>query len=165
MLVTWLFLLSFNSIKVRLNPFLICCCSQHIRFQFHKGTIKPTWPRSVCMSGTLFQFHKGTIKPYLSTKNLLIYGGFNSIKVRLNPDQPQGSIPRPAFQFHKGTIKPDVGRLFSKKHLSFNSIKVRLNLLAPLTLAIFHFSFNSIRVRLNLPPRRWRVRCNWVSIP
>ena len=99
-----------------------------IRFQFHKGTIKPLvfGERGVFLHG--FQFHKGTIKPfstfadvkeylsfnsikvrlnrYADPRNGSLLFGFNSIKVRLNHMQQGGHYIVWLFQFHKGTIKP-----------------------------------------------------------
>ena len=35
-----------------------------VRFQFHKGTIKPINPALALSNISTFQFHKGTIKPF-----------------------------------------------------------------------------------------------------
>ena len=58
-----MFRVSFNSIKVRLNRKAISDMIASMRFQFHKGTIKPyDWGCAIAMMRG-FQFHKGTIKP------------------------------------------------------------------------------------------------------
>ena len=56
-----------------------------IKFQFHKGTIKPNANKQQQFEITVFQFHKGTIKP-LSLLILPLFNiDFNSIKVQLSP--------------------------------------------------------------------------------
>ena len=76
--------LSFNSIKVRLEPRLAVSPNWRYLFQFHKGTIRTfVMLRSVLVL-LVFQFHKGTIRTDNGmniTFNQNI--GFNSIKVRL----------------------------------------------------------------------------------
>ena len=160
-------LLSFNSIKVRLNQWwrymrcrhLICFNSIKVRlnrltcgrvegldtlFQFHKGTIKPGKHYDDQTLAHLFQFHKGTIKPRWDLLHL--------------PHQQQ-------FQFHKGTIKPRswaVGRFLV---LRFNSIKVRLNQLNNLIAKTNNEGFNSIKVRLNRCNCFWYSKARFVSIP
>ena len=51
---------------------------------------------------------------------------FNSIKVRLKPQQPYSYSPPTTFQFHKGPIKAGLAMMSSVELYSFNSIKVRL---------------------------------------
>ena len=75
----------FNSIKVRLN--------RYSGFKFAKNIVK-------------FQFHKGTIKPALVVGAVDALTYFNSIKVRLNHNNIRKWKQLRAFQFHKGTIKP-----------------------------------------------------------
>ena len=75
----------FNSIKVRLNRVPARDGFADSRFQFHKGTIKP----SIDKVPNRLHFH------------------FNSIKVRLNLVYILHSyVSKVQFQFHKGTIKP-----------------------------------------------------------
>ena len=100
-----------------------------VRFQFHKGTIKPTSPEA----GSNFHSDFNSIKVRLNLANLLltlmVLLYFNSIKVRLNLC---------------------LLNLLASQLRDFNSIKVRLN---PLTL-LWHYltflHFNSIKVRLKL---------------
>ena len=53
----------------------------------------------------LFQFHKGTIKTVLFLLAALMCLDFNSIKVRLKPQNGAFNAQSTLFQFHKGTIK------------------------------------------------------------
>ena len=118
----------FNSIKVRLNLNTYHISFAVVRFQFHKGTIKPSshlWQyccvpdfnsikvrlnlvllSMVITSSLLFQFHKGTIKPFFQLSIVHRHTHFNSIKVRLNPFNGERIVWGCQFQFHKGTIKP-----------------------------------------------------------
>ena len=57
-------------------------------FQFHKGTIKPSYGFMFPKLGRKFQFHKGTIKPAETEEANSRALNFNSIKVRLNRQQP-----------------------------------------------------------------------------
>ena len=98
-----------------------------------------------------FQFHKGTIRTILGIRNLTFFLNFNSIKVRLEPDDNfivqsvfnvnfnsikvrleheslLSKIPYSVFQFHKGTIRTEVGKFVPIDNTNFNSIKVRLEL-------------------------------------
>ena len=68
------------------------------KFQFHKGTIKPTEKGFNVHTFELFQFHKGTIKPGYE----LDAGDWTAL-----------------FQFHKGTIKPLQTHL-NKRHLAIS---------------------------------------------
>ena len=52
----------FNSIKVRLKPWYYRKLFALLLFQFHKGTIKTTFPNLLILKIPVFQFHKGTIK-------------------------------------------------------------------------------------------------------
>ena len=63
--------------------------NQLCKFQFHKGTIKPTKGSGLILCFNLFQFHKGTIKPLYR----------NGVGLSLI-----------IFQFHKGTIKPLINK-------------------------------------------------------
>ena len=74
----------FNSIKVRLNPPSYCRCSSYIRFQFHKGTIKPAGVLAVLLA--LSNFNSIKVRLNLATMKHILKKGFdfNSIKVRLN---------------------------------------------------------------------------------
>ena len=79
--------------------------SDHIRFQFHKGTIKTLIYALTLVGGYLFQFHKGTIK----TRTVAVSRTANA-----------------TFQFHKGTIKTSLLTHNALSVAYFNSIKVRL---------------------------------------
>ena len=107
---------------------------------------------------------------------------FNSIKVRLEPSETFGFVPRFTFQFHKGTIRTTVPLLyllisnlfqfhkgtirtthsyiFVKVCPYFNSIKVRLELILVLRLRKILSNFNSIKVRLELRLRSRSSICN-----
>ncbi len=54
---------------------------------------------------TVFQFHKGTIKTNDNWQTTITVTDFNSIKVRLKPEEEVANQRVSAFQFHKGTIK------------------------------------------------------------
>ena len=73
----------FNSIKVRLELFML-----------HK-LIEPV----------LFQFHKGTIRTLPANPPSAPPDNFNSIKVRLELRFAMTIIHIVRFQFHKGTIR------------------------------------------------------------
>ena len=78
-------MMNFNSIKVRLNRTTRVLPTPRLRFQFHKGTIKPTSGRN----------------------HVTVKRNFNSIKVRLNQSVDiTVNYQKAEFQFHKGTIKP-----------------------------------------------------------
>ena len=51
---------------------------------------------------------------------------FNSIKVRLEPEEPQPGETAQEFQFHKGTIRTFFECTLGYDFHNFNSIKVRL---------------------------------------
>ena len=76
----------FNSIKVRLeqeaglNPNLM------MKFQFHKGAIRPPQGDIRTEGKELFQFHKGAIRTFLPLGISHDACDFNSIKVRLERD-------------------------------------------------------------------------------
>ena len=64
---SYLFLMNFNSIKVRLK--LPLTAEEYVAsnlFQFHKGTIKTTKGQFEKGRAKTFQFHKGTIKTTIS---------------------------------------------------------------------------------------------------
>ena len=74
----------FNSIKVRLEHYVL----------------------TARLLASLFQFHKGTIRTIHLPQATLILPDFNSIKVRLEQVQPyMASEKSTQFQFHKGTIR------------------------------------------------------------
>ena len=54
--------------------------------------------------------------------------GFNSMKVRLKPEQCVTEKLNNWFQFHEGPIKTRDNRSLAKVQTSFNSMKVRLKL-------------------------------------
>ena len=64
----------FNSIKVRLEHFLLFIFKRMPLFQFHKGTIRTTFAGASVTDIMLFQFHKGTIRTHynLEVGNLRI---------------------------------------------------------------------------------------------
>ena len=74
---------NFNSIKVRLEPYIVVL---HTLLQ-------------------LFQFHKGTIRTAPTTTRSAGVDYFNSIKVRLEPMRARLHRADRSFQFHKGTIR------------------------------------------------------------
>ena len=78
-------------------------------FQFHKGTIRTSYPSINTARKTKFQFHKGTIR----TPQLVVT-----------------STTACAFQFHKGTIRTLQVITFESQYFDkdFNSIKVQLEL-------------------------------------
>ena len=134
----------FNSIKVRLK--LITAVNVPIvfvLFQFHKGTIKTSWPAGQHARNLLFQFHKGTIKTV--EENLYLYLIHS-------------------FQFHKGTIKTGLPSEPPFCCRYFNSIKVRLKLSAtavrPLSVQ-FQFHKGTIKTRY----RNQRQIGDGISIP
>ena len=115
----------------------------------------------------LFQFHKGTIKTILLPTMLRNTLHFNSIKVRLKPNEEKATFPTfNLFQFHKGTIKTSTRIRLWFNTKNFNSIKVRLKHPSPdpspfqfhkgtikTSVGFIGFShrlqhFNSIKVRL-----------------
>ena len=57
------------------------------------------------VSAKEFQFHKGTIKTVFLVMFLKVLLDFNSIKVRLKPNDEPYKAYFIGFQFHKGTIK------------------------------------------------------------
>ena len=76
----------FNSIKVRLKLNTDWGMSVYVSFQFHKGTIKTHKSGDDETTYVWFQFHKGTIKTPLPEFFATALWYFNSIKVRLKPD-------------------------------------------------------------------------------
>ena len=123
----WIYLECFNSIKVRLRPFLQSGVSQQVGFQFHKGTIKTIITKNTPTSKTSFNSIKVRLRPEAEDKVCHFHSCFNSIKVRLRPEVARGRSPWWSrfnsikvrlrllyneslttfvkFQFHKGTIK------------------------------------------------------------
>ena len=119
----------------------------------------------------LFQFHKGTIRTSDGRKTIKGCSCFNSIKVRLEPNDkciPSFNVKRfqfhkgtirthqriggsragATFQFHKGTIRTKFYMVNTFIFLSFNSIKVRLervNGVNVLSLLLFQFHKGTIR--------------------
>ena len=123
-------ILDFNSIKVRLKPYLrLLSDFNAYRFQFHKGTIKTR---------------------YLLMYELRWLAYFNSIKVRLKLMSAVLATLLGAFQFHKGTIKTCPYCLSLKATEYFNSIKVRLKRCTQQNVRVCLINFNSIKVRLKL---------------
>ena len=74
----------------------------------------------------MFQFHKGSIKTSFPVQCLDINASFNSIKVRLRPKYNTSTYFDTKFQFHKGSIKTVRSSYVLRILLCFNSIKVRL---------------------------------------
>ena len=122
------------------------------------------------MGVPLFQFHKGTIRTKYCKNLLEVYGNFNSIKVRLEPNALEivnraykfqfhkGTIRTlnagintafgEKFQFHKGTIRTESDINFDNQIDYFNSIKVRLELLRNMDLNQFpKFQFHKGTIR------------------
>ena len=107
LILLYLLLLNFNSIKVRLkHSFREFVIVRKLNFNSIKVRLKPD-AAPIAGESKTFQFHKGTIK----TKAWLglclwAHGYFNSIKVRLKHEvlSALSSIFN-LFQFHKGTIK------------------------------------------------------------
>ena len=143
-----LFVIHFNSIKVRLKPASQSPCPGSRQFQFHKGTIKTYDNEHIPYLVCRFQFHKGTIKTLMLVLIRLVILNFNSIKVRLkllshirllthlfnfNSIKVRLKLAEvrkhegwQLFQFHKGTIKTRFIYTNIKSLQDFNSIKVRL---------------------------------------
>ena len=57
-----------------------------LKFQFHKGAIRTSFIAAAVASFLMFQFHKGAIRTILVQVSIFMFLGFNSIKVRLEPD-------------------------------------------------------------------------------
>ena len=77
-------LLNFNSIKVQLEPCnRYCCFLLHVKFQFHKGTIRTEAAGLNPYLMMEFQFHKGTIRTTDYVDDFVQMIHFNSIKVQL----------------------------------------------------------------------------------
>ena len=77
----------FNSIKVRLEPYIV------------KGM----------QLDNVFQFHKGAIRTFETAKQAAAQTSFNSIKVRLEPTADVDNYYFLMFQFHKGAIRTNKG--------------------------------------------------------
>ena len=119
--------LDFNSIKVRLNLHFGTTDISSVLFQFHKGTIKPSY-LTFCISVLLnfnsikvrlnlkkinnqikyinFNSIKVRLNRFLLSWSCILVLHFNSIKVRLNLAAIYKGVLFNLFQFHKGTIKP-----------------------------------------------------------
>ena len=96
-------------------------------FQFHKGAIRTPLPTCVLKQIDTFQFHKGAIRTKAGNDRDVTFGGFNSIKVRLE------------LKF----LSP-----LSRLRISFNSIKVRLEQTATdATDATIAFQFHKGAIR------------------
>ena len=142
----------FNSIKVRLNLIILLQMLLLLNwFQFHKGTIKPSFGFMFPKLGRKFQFHKGTIKPGCWTLLWVVRRQFQFHKGTIKPKgEGRQGFPLHPFQFHKGTIKPVSFWIFLECfQWYFNSIKVRLNQPYLLRPSAADTNFNSIKVRLN----------------
>ena len=100
----------FNSIKVRLNQFLLRRFLPNLLY-FNSIKVRLNLYNDLeSLENIKFQFHKGTIKPHMSCFSTYTYINFNSIKVRLNLESKNQSSKLHKFQFHKGTIKPNRNR-------------------------------------------------------
>ena len=101
-----------------------------------------------------FQFHKGAIRTLSRVTKVVTCDYFNSIKVRLEHQQPRVFLECTPFQFHKGAIRTATVDCAKDADVYFNSIKVRLELLTVLKMLTFQLNFNSIKVRLELRKRK-----------
>ena len=100
-----MFLIDFNSIKVQLEPVTKRYVESHLRFQFHKGTIRTVRLIDRFFVPRLFQFHKGTIRTSAPIFYVRCGSNFNSIKVQLEHLTHRHMFTAQVFQFHKGTIR------------------------------------------------------------
>ena len=89
-------------------------------FQFHKGTSKTYFSRSILEIRKWFQFHKGTSKTLMQVILLRTSTRFNSIKVQVKQEAKKNIVEVMKFQFHKGTSKTNT--IFIKKSTFIVSI-------------------------------------------
>ena len=105
-----------------------------------------------------FQFHKGSIKTFPdSVKDSQFLPNFNSIKVRLRPNENEVSFCLCKFQFHKGSIKTLSSNWQSCKASVFQFHKGSIKTASAGDLLPAYNNFNSIKVRLRL----FRVWQQW----
>ena len=119
-------LVGFNSIKVRLRPFMETKQSP-THFSFNSIKVRLRLGSSFDSScNTPFQFHKGSIKTNVINHGIQPLLSFNSIKVRLRLVTTAVPFFLILFQFHKGSIKTLLLITIVAFLIRFNSIKVRL---------------------------------------